>query len=519
MQPLVTADQMRRLDRTAIERFRIPGLLLMENAGRGVVERLELHTGPVDGKKVAVVCGKGNNGGDGFVIARHLLDRGALVHLALLAPRSAITGDARTNLGVLLALARAKHPSLVVARVRAVRDLRSAAGADIIVDAIFGTGFSGDVRSPYGPVIDWINARKAFVVSVDIASGVDAGTGSVGNAAVRADLTVTMALGKIGQYIGEGREASGLVDVVDIGIPRILFDRMPRPVLRVETSDVRSVLPVRPLRAHKYSAGKVFLLAGSRAFTGAPAMAAQTAMRSGAGAVVLGIPASIHRILARKLTEVILLPLPETPSGALAAGAVDAILERAAWADAVAIGPGLSLDPDTLDLVRKVLPLIGRPLVLDADGLAAVVDRPSHLTSRRAPTVLTPHAGELARLVGGSAGEIERLRLQAARDAARVFKCVVLLKGAPTVTATRDGNLYLNATGNPGMATIGSGDVLTGLVAGLLAQGLGPADAAWAGAFVHGLAGDCAARAVGERSVMAMDIAEAVPTALRQCAG
>jgi len=517
MQLLVTSDQMRRFDRIAIERLRIPGLILMENAGRGVVERIENHTGTLAAKKILVVCGKGNNGGDGFVIARHLLNRGAVVRVALLSARRAITGDARTNLDALLALVRAKHPSLVLTNVRSTRDLRTAANADIIVDAIFGTGFSGEVRSPYRRVIEWINARKAFVVAVDIASGVDSGTGTVGNVAVRADLTVTMALGKIGQYVGEGREMSGSVEVVDIGIPGFLFASAGRMVRRVESGDVGVLLPARPLRAHKYSVGKVFLVAGSRSFTGAAAMAAQAAMRSGAGAVILGVPASILQVLARKLTEVILVPLPETEEGSLSMAALEVIRERAAWADAVGVGPGLSLHPETAKLVRTLLPMIQRPLVLDADGLTAAGENPRCIVTRRMPTVLTPHAGELSRLVHKQSQEIETFRVAAAADAARSLRSVVLLKGAPTVTASPDGALYINTTGNPGMATIGSGDVLTGLITGFLAQGLDPVQAAWAGACVHGMAGDRAAAALGERSVMAMDIAEALPAALRAC--
>jgi ADP-dependent NAD(P)H-hydrate dehydratase / NAD(P)H-hydrate epimerase len=518
MQLLVSGSQMQQLDGAAIRRLRIPGLLLMENAGRGVVERLVLHTGDPSGRKILVLCGKGNNGGDGFVIARHLLNRGARVHVGLLAPRSKTRGDARSNLDILLALARHRHPSLNIFAVTSPRSLRSAADAEIIVDAIFGTGFTGEVGSPLRRIVSWINARRAFVVAVDIPSGVDAGAGTVGNVAVRADLTVTMALGKIGHYVGDGRECSGTVDVVDIGIPAFLSGSLKGVVQRVGAADAAAVLPRRPLRVHKYDVGKVFILAGSRAFTGAPAMAAQSAMRTGAGAVVLGVPLSVYQVLARKLTEVILLPLPETTDGSVSMAGLEAICERVEWADAVALGPGLSMQDETVKLVRRLLPLIHRPLILDADGLTAAAGHLRLLRSRSSPTLITPHAGELSRLTGVAARDIETRRVEMACNAARELRATVLLKGAPTVTATHGGEVYLNSTGNPGMATIGSGDVLTGMAAALVAQGLEVSTAGWCAAFLHGLAGDRVAASLGERSVMAMDIAGAIPAALRECA-
>jgi len=271
------------------------------------------------------------------------------------------------------------------------------------------------------------------------------------------------------------------------------------------------------LRAHKYSAGKVFILAGSRSFTGAAVLCAEAALRSGAGAVVLGIPRSIHAILAKKVTEVILLPLDETGVGTLGRGAKDEALQRCAWADAVAMGPGLGRNPETDGLVRELVGLVEKPLVLDADALTAVAAEPHILKRRGSPCVVTPHAGELARIVPALSEQIAADPIGAARAASRRLGCIVALKGAPTMVSGPRAAVMVNSTGNPGMATIGSGDVLTGLIAGLCAQGADLWTATWAGVFIHGRAGDRAAASLGQRSLLAGDILEQLPGALRSC--
>ncbi|MFN0157790.1 MAG: NAD(P)H-hydrate dehydratase [Bacteroidota bacterium] len=514
MQLLTTAEQMRRLDRAAITTFRLPGVVLMENAGRAFVDSLERHVGLIHGKHVLIVCGKGNNGGDGFVIARHLANRGATVYVALLGSRRVIRGDARTNLDALLKIVSSKQSHITFHESTTPRDLTSSAKYDVIVDAIFGTGFFGPVPDIQRKVITWINKQDAFVAAVDISSGVDATTGEVARIAVKARLSVAMGLGKIGHYVGDGREHSGVVEIADIGIPRHLYAIHPGSVARVEARDIASLLPKRALRAHKYNVGKVLVIAGSRNFVGAAVLAAQAAMRTGAGAVVLAIPKSIHSIVSRKLTEVIVVPLPETDEGTIAPGAIDEILERSLWADSVAIGPGLTKNSETRSLVRDVLAGIAKPVVLDADGLSALEGHRLLSSKRLFPTVLTPHVGELAKLVGEESNKIELLRVEHARKAARKMKNVVVLKGAPTTVGFSDGSVYLNSTGNPGMATIGSGDVLTGTIASLIAQGMDAGLGAVAGVFIHGLAGDLAAQRLGQRGLMAMDILHELPTAI-----
>jgi NAD(P)H-hydrate epimerase len=484
---------------------------LMENAGRAFVDALVSECGTMDGRRALVVCGKGNNGGDGFVIARHLANRGAIVRVVLLSKGEDLKGDARTNYVI------ARHmagPQLDIAEFSEPSELEGLPDADILVDAIFGTGFSGDVSGIFRTAIERINSRRWYVAAVDIPSGVSAADGSVGNIAVNASLTVAMGLAKIGHYVGAGADHAGKVVIAEISIPSTLFRPSGPACYRIHASDVSARLPVRPRRANKYSVGKVFVLAGSRNFTGAPAMCAQAALVSGAGAVVLGVPRSIHATLASRLTEVIIEPLAETSDGTIAESAGADIWKRVEWADTVVIGPGLSRQAETDKLILSLVASIQKPLILDADGLNAAATDVSVFNSRKGETVLTPHSGELGRLTGIGAAQIEVSRVESARAAARRFGGVVVLKGAPTATADAGGDVYLNSTGNPGMATIGAGDVLTGLIAGLRAQGMTSLEAAYSGVFIHGLAGDLGATRRGERSLLALDILEHVPSAL-----
>jgi NAD(P)H-hydrate epimerase len=411
-------------------------------------------------------------------------------------------------------MAKMRGSNVRFAEAASARALASGRDAVIIVDAILGTGFAGEVRGIYRDAIEWINRQEAFVASVDVPSGVNATTGEVQGAAVRAHLTVTMGLGKIGLYVGAGADMSGEVRIADISIPPVLFRPGGEPVYRVHAGDVQAVLPLRSRTAHKYSVGKVLVIGGSRNFTGAPMMTAQTALRSGAGAVVLAIPRSVHTAVARRLTEVIIAPQEETARGALSQEAAQPLLERAAWADAVALGPGLSRDEETMALVLRLAAEIRKPLIIDADALFALAGHTGILKKRKHDTILTPHAGEFSILADMSTSRTEEERVEAPRRMAKTWQCTVVLKGAPTVTAEPDGTVYLNSSGNPGMATIGSGDVLTGLIAGLRAQGVGSGAAAYAGVFLHGLAGDLAAAKHGQRSMVATDILESVPQAM-----
>lgn len=522
MQLLATSDLMQQCDRAAITTYGIPGIVLMENAGRAFVDVLERHVGSMAGRRVLVVCGKGNNGGDGFVIARHAANRKAEVCVALLCKKKEIAGDAKTNLDIILKMMRSKQSGITLVEVRSSKVLDTLAdfvngkGRGIVVDAIFGTGFSGEVKGLYRDAIQWINGQDCVVASVDIPSGVSSSDGIVGNVAVKANLTVTMGLAKVGHYVGEGRDHSGVVEIADISIPGFLFKAGRTPTYRIQEDDVRGSLPKRPLDAHKYSVGKVLVIAGSRNLTGAPMMTSVAAMKAGAGAVVLATPRSIHAALIKKMTEVMIAPLEETEEGTLSLSALDDIERRLRWADVVALGPGLSQNLETRQLVHRLVEAIAAPLVLDADGLGMMAYNTALLTKRRSETIITPHVGELRLLTKLDAQFIESHRVEVARTEAKRLNSILVLKGSPTVTGTPRGEAFVNSTGNPGMATAGSGDVLTGIIASLLAQGMLPAEAAYAGVFVHGRAGDIAARTFGERGMMAMDILDCIPEALKE---
>jgi NAD(P)H-hydrate epimerase len=518
MQLLATAEQMQEFDRSAIKGLSIPGLLLMENAGRSFVDLLECAIGPVARKEITVLCGKGNNGGDGFVIARHCAIRGAQVVVTLLARPGELKGDAAANFAPLKAMAANRNSGIRIETPSGGGKLRIKAHK-IVIDAIFGTGLTKNPAGIFASAIRWANSSGAFIAAVDIPSGVNGSTGAAADPAIRADMTVAMGLTKIGHYLSPGRELSGNLEIGDIGVPPFLFAPPAEPVWRVLDTDVARALPRRPATAHKYSVGKVFVLGGSRGFTGAPSLAALAALRSGAGAVVLGVPASIHPMLVKKLTEVILLPLPETAEGTIAPEGFDRIAERCSWADVVALGPGLGRNSATDGILLALLKKIERPVVLDADGLTAVAGSLSILGKRTQPTILTPHAGELGRLIGVSAEAIESRRVDIARDSAKKLKSVLVLKGSPTVTSWPRGPVCMNSTGNPGMATIGSGDVLTGVISGFAAQGMPAPEAAWAGVYIHGKGGDIAAGRLGQRSLLASDILDSIPEALQETGG
>jgi hydroxyethylthiazole kinase-like uncharacterized protein yjeF len=509
---------MRFSDRHAIQRLKIPGVLLMENAGRGTVDRIQKHFGGVANRSFTILSGKGNNGGDGFVIARHLYLRGARVSVALLGNPQDLTNDAKVNYLSLSSIAKQSKRSgmLRLCSVRSTRSLSVLPKTEFVIDAIFGTGFSGAVQGFYAGAIKWINAHPGKKISVDIPSGVDADTGGVANLAVMADFTVTMAMMKIGLVVGKGKSCAGIVEVTDIGSPGITQDVKKHFCFLVEGSDVARSLPLRPLDAHKHSVGKIFVLAGSRGLTGAAAMTSASALKSGAGTVILGTPASVYPILARKLTEVMVEPLPETHEGSLGLSGFSSIQKHISWADVVILGPGLSRNPETKELVWKIVSGCDTKLLIDADGLNNLAEKMSVLKQRRnREIVITPHTGEFARLSGLSSGEVEGRRVEVARAFARRYACTVVLKGAPTATAGEDGTVFINSTGNPGMATAGSGDVLSGMIGGLWAQGMARTDAAFSGVYLHGLAGDVARDRFGEKSLTATDIQHAIPDAIR----
>jgi NAD(P)H-hydrate epimerase len=507
--PLVTAREMGALDRHTIETLGVPGEVLMESAGRAVVEAvLELlRLGDADVREdveVVVVCGTGNNGGDGLVVARHLHGLGVAVRAALLGDPKKLRGDAAAN----WKRARAAGVALEGPRWRPPR-------RGVIVDAIFGTGLTRKVEGAPASAIRRINAARdldVYVLAVDLPSGVDSDTGQVHGVAVEADCTVTISLPKLGLALEPGRTRAGEVLVARIGIADSAPAVSPSAELWTPAAAAWA-LPDRPVDGHKGTFGHVLLVAGGEGKTGAAALAATAAVRGGAGLVTIACPAGLNDVLEVKCTEAMTVPVPDTERRSLAAAAEDAVVGLARERDVVACGPGIGRERETGGLVRALAKRVECPLVLDADGLFPFAGEPEALAARRAPTVLTPHPGEAARLLGTTAAKLGRDRPGAARALAERTGAVVVLKGAATLVADSSGRLAVNPTGGPALATGGTGDVLTGLVAAYLAQGLAAFEAACTAVYVHGEAGDAYTRDHGASGLAAGDLADALPAA------
>ncbi len=501
---LVTAAEMRDLDGRAAAEFCMPTLLLMENAGAALAEAALRMLGETGGRRIAVYCGKGNNGGDGLVAARHLAAAGCEARLFLGSDAAEFGGDAAVNLEI------ARRMGLPL---RVLASPRQPWAADLAIDAVLGTGLRGEVTGPASTLIRAMQASGAPVLAADLPSGLDSDTGRLAAIHVHAARTVTLGLPKLGLALYPGRAAAGALEVAPIGMPRPLLDDPGSRRFWTTAGHVRGLIPVRSPEAHKGDAGRVFVLAGSEGMVGAAALAAEGALRGGAGLVTLGVPRSLIDVAAARVTEVMTLPLAETESRAPDREALAAILERAARDSVLAIGPGLGQHPCTRELLLALLRDRGRTMVLDADALNLLA--PPARAAVPPQSVLTPHPAEMARLLGITASEVQADRVGAARRAAERFRCVVLLKGAATLVADPAGRLAVNSSGDPAMATGGCGDVLTGLIAALLAQGLAPFDAAVAGAYLHGLAGEVAAREVGGPGMTASDLLPRLPAARR----
>lgn len=513
---LVTAEEMRELDRATIEEIGIPGPVLMENAGLRLLEVAEEMLGEIAGKKVTIFVGKGNNGGDGLVLARHLVNRGAEVKVLLMCRPEEIKGDALLNLKIYQNMGQKVHQVL---RDNGLNIVRLALfSSHLVVDAIFGTGFKGRVDDFTGRVIEIINSSQRPVLAVDIPSGLEANTGQVWGPCVKAAATVTFGLPKVGLVLYPGAEYTGTLYIADISIPRTVVDRYSIKRYLVTGERVAELLPARPAQGHKGTFGRVVVFAGSPGYTGAAVLTGNGAVRSGAGLVTVAVPQGVYPIVGTKLTEAMARPLPEGEKGTLSEKSWEEAREIAAAADVVAVGPGLGQGEDVLAFLRGLLAESEKPLVLDADGINNVAREPSLLESYRGEAVITPHPGEMARLLGMEIDAVNADRLGTALRAARRFGAVTVLKGARTVIATPEGKVYINPTGNSGMASGGTGDVLTGIIAGLMAQGLKAEEAAVAGVYLHGLAGDFAAAEKGEYSLAATDLLDFLPAAFCQLA-
>lgn len=505
---VVTAHTMQEIDTKAINDYGIAGLQLMESAGCSCVEEIIAEFG-LNGRAV-IMAGKGNNGGDGYVIARLLSGKGWNVNVIVLADREQVSGDAAVNLD--------KLPGSVISYCTHEGQLQNLHleelfQADVFVDALFGTGLRNDVGGIYLEAINLMNASGRPVISVDIPSGIHGTTGRVLGEAVRAYITVTFAFAKLGHVLYPGAEYTGRLVVADIGIPPDLMKSAAGyDFLNVDA--MRPLLRRRDRQAHKGQFGHCLIIAGSTGKTGAAALTANSAVRAGSGLVTLAAAESIHSILEIKTTEAMTFPLSDSGSGHLTNSAFPAIEKLLVGKDSVAVGPGLDCRPGTYALVQNLVETVKLPLVIDADGLNALADDVTVLKRKKSnQVILTPHPGEMSRLLGASIPDVEAIRISVAQEFARNNGVYLVLKGARTIIASPDGAAAINGSGNPGMATGGMGDVLTGIIVSLLGQGYSSWDACRLGVFLHGFAADMVVDDKGEIGINASDVLEKLPYA------
>jgi len=510
---IVTATQMQEMDRRTIQEFGIPGRVLMENAGRGAtrffLKRL-YSRGP---GRVGVLAGRGNNGGDGFVMARYLAQRRIDVKVFLLAKSSTVQDDAAANLQL---LAASNVPVIEIPDEHAfAAQLGDMQLQKYWIDALLGTGLNADVKGYYRQVIDFINTCDRPVMAVDIPSGLHTDTGQPCGTCIQASATATFAFAKIGHVIYPGAQYCGHVDIIDIGIPPAMVETAAVQQHLIQAGSIQTILGDRAADIHKGNTGHLLVLAGSTGKTGAATMSATSALRAGAGLVTLGVPESLNPILESHCIETMTIPLPDQGTGLLLEEAFDTIVHSAEAKQALALGPGLGIASHTRNLVSRIIREIDLPMVIDADGLNNLVGHTGWLKARKNTTVLTPHPGEMARLAGLSTMQIQQDRLTAARNLAQATQTYVVLKGARTVIAEPNGRVWINPSGNPGMATGGMGDVLTGLISGLIAQGCPASEACQAGVYLHGLAADILAQTTS-RGYLATDVMNTIPHAIQR---
>lgn len=511
---VLNSRQMKEIDKEAIEEIGIPGPILMENAGLQIFREIMARFPRIREEKIVIIAGKGNNGGDGFVIARHLFNQGCDPHVILLVRKKELKGDAALNFGI------AEKIGIRISEITTIgawkNNKKALFQATLIVDAIFGTGLTSAVRGMYSSVIQDINKSKAFKVAVDIPSGLSTDTFRIIGPCVKADLTVTMAAPKIAHIFPPAEGFIGELIVADISVPPYLFEKEDLKLELVEKQNLLPYFRKRKKDAHKGTYGHLFIVSGSLGKTGAAIMAGKAGLKMGAGLVTVGTPESCLPIVARSMVELMTEPLPETPKKTLAYEALERILALLKDKDALMIGPGISTHPSTAKLVLSLIPKIKIPAVIDADALNILASKPELFKSLNQPAVLTPHPGEFARLLRISTKEVVEKKLELTPKFAQKYGVYVVLKGYKTLIATPEGDVYINPTGNPGMATAGSGDVLSGMIASMIIQEKNLLDAVLAAVYTHGLSGDIGAERIGEKALTAAKIITYLPAALKR---
>lgn len=509
---ILTNSEAHRVDQYAIHTLGIPGTELMKKAGSYVSRKTKKYLKHVPGSQVDIFCGTGNNGGDGFVAAQQLSDWGVTVNIWLAGEPEKIQGDARHYYEQCL------DKPISIRNLKGQRELptvKEIAQSDLIIDALLGTGFRGEVKGIIKELIDIINDSGRPVIAVDIPSGVSGDTGQVGGTAVEATATVTMGFLKRGLFFQPGKRLAGEIFLADLKYPAKAFTTLEYETYLVDKKIISHILPPIPDDTYKHRQGKVLLFAGSPGMTGAACLAAQAALRSGAGLVISAIPKSLNLVMEIKNTETLSLPLPETVSGTFSRAALAAAAERIEWSDVVVFGPGVSTNEETLEFGRDLLQSVDKPIVVDADGLR-VFQNHLGLIKTIKDLILTPHLGEFAMITGQAVSDLKTNIIDAGRQFVLNYPCTLVLKGAPTVVVSREGHVAVNSTGNPALATGGTGDILTGLIAGLRAQKMNAFDAAVAAVFVHGLAADYGCEKLGVRGLIAGDLLSYIPGVLQE---
>ena len=511
---LVTAKEMQEMDHRTIEDFGIPGMVLMENAGRGAVRAfLEYFPNALNGKSVGVMAGRGNNGGDGFVMARYLSQMGTKLTVFLLADKGRVQGDAKANLNLLdkldIKVVEISDPAAFE------REKVLLHHQEIWIDAILGTGLNSDVKGYFKQVIQFLNQQKLPVFSVDIPSGLNSDNGQPNGICINAQATATFGFAKTGHILLPGAKYSGRLNIIDIGIPSFVSMTVNSPQHLLTGANVRNLIKKRSPDAHKGNAGHLLVVAGSTGKTGAAAMTAMSALRVGAGLVSLGVAKALNPVVESLAIEVMTCPLGQTSCGQLDYAAFEEIKTLLNAKKCLAIGPGLGQSKDLAKLIRKLLEFSPVPVVVDADGLNNLAENLQILKELKIPVVLTPHPGEMARLCGKTVAAIQKDRIATARDFATEFQVVLVLKGASTVIGLPDGHIFINATGNSGMASGGMGDVLTGMIAGLITQGYAPDQASLMGVYLHGRAADYLYKTKGPFGFLATEVMNLIPEIIR----
>src|SRR3989338_142390 len=511
---IVTAKEMQEIDRIAIDDYGISGIVLMENAAKGVVASLFKKFPDIKDKKVGIFAGKGNNGGDGLAVARLLTDEDISVTVYLLSKKDMLKGDAKTN------LEKAEEMGVKIFEITSLDELEDVKDNilknDIFIDAIFGTGLTSGVNGYYINVIKFINSSKKFILSIDIPSGLSSDTGEIIGGHINADMTVSLCLPKIGEIIYPAAEYVGDLEVVDIGIPESIIDKENIKVNLIEEKDVIGLLPKRKPDSHKGTYGHLVVIAGSRGKGGAAALSSLSALRAGAGLVTLALPECLNVSFEAAIPEVMTLPLPDTDEGTINESAFDMLIEFLECKSAVLIGPGITTNQSTSSLIKNLIKKISCPMLIDADGLNIATDEIKLLKKKKSPVIVTPHPGEMARLLNTTSKKVQGDRIGAGRRLATKYGIYVILKGARTIIATPDGDVYINPTGNPGMATAGTGDVLSGIIAGFLCQGFSAKDSSILGVYLHGMAGDISASNLSQTALIASDLIRALPEVIKR---